>query len=332
VRGGAVLSFLVVASMVWLAVAGTFGRLRAAGDERTPVGLATAVTLLRGWLVGAVAGFIPDPPRQGVAAWMPAVLYTVAAVCDFVDGYLARRRGEVTVVGARLDVVVDGLGLLVGSLAAVAFGRLPFWYLALGAAYYLFHGGLWLRARRGLPVHLDRMRPSLYTRQFAGCQMGLVATALFPMLGPPATTITAAVFMAPSLALFVRDWLVVTGRLDPDRGAQWMGRLGAALADALPRPLRMVAGAGLAALVGLGALSPLVLPLAVLVALGVLTRVSAFAAAVALAVVLPAHPTVLPLATLTALVTLLMTGAGAAALWSPEDRLMLRRVGERPGA
>jgi phosphatidylglycerophosphate synthase len=259
---------------------------------------------------------------------MPGILYTAAAVCDFLDGYLARRRGEVTAVGARLDTMVDGLGLLLGSLAAVALGRLPVWYLALGAAYYLFHGGLWLRRRRGLPVHLDRMRASLYTRQFAGCQMGLVATALFPVLGPPATTITAALFVAPSLTLFVRDWLVVTGRLDPDRGAVWLGRLGAGLAGALPRPLRVIAGAGLGALVGVGALSPLVLGLAVFVAFGVLTRLSAFAAAVAVALLLAEQPSPIALVTFTTLVTLLLTGAGPLALFSPEDRLMLRRAGE----
>jgi CDP-diacylglycerol---glycerol-3-phosphate 3-phosphatidyltransferase len=325
---GAALPFLVAASIVWLAVAGTFGQLRVATAERAPVGLATAVTLLRGWLIGAVAGFIPDPPHHGVTAWAPAVLYTVAALCDFVDGYLARRRGEVTLVGARLDVVVDGLGLLVGSMAAVALGRLPVWYLALGLAYYLFHGGLWLRRYRGLPVHLDRMRPSLYTRQFAGCQMGLVATALFPVLGPPATTITAALFMAPSLVLFGRDWLVVTGRLDPDRAAAGMGRLGTALADQLPPPLRLIAGAGVGVLVGAGGLSPLVIVLGAFVALGVLTRLSAFSAAVAVALLLAEQPSPIAVVTFTALVTLLLTGAGPAALFSPEDRLMLRRAGE----
>jgi hypothetical protein len=172
------------------------------------------------------------------------------------------------------------------------------------------------------------MRPSLYTRQFAGCQMGLVATALFPVLGPPGTTITAALFMTPSLALFVRDWLVVTGRLDPDRGAAWMGRFGTALVGALPRPLRVIASGGLGALVGWGAFSPLVLVLAAFVGLGVLTRLSAFAAAVAVALLLSEQPSPIAFVTFTALVALLLTGAGPAALFSPEDRLMLRRAGD----
>jgi CDP-diacylglycerol---glycerol-3-phosphate 3-phosphatidyltransferase len=320
--------FLAVSAAVWLLVVGTFARLRAAAGERAPPGLATRVTLLRGWFISALAGFVVAPPRSGAMAWAPGALYTVAALCDLADGYVARRRGEVTVVGARLDVAVDALGLVVGTLVAIALGQLPAWYLALGAAYYLFHGGLRWRARRGRPVHLDRLRPSRFTRQFAGCQMGLVATALFPVVGPPGTTITAALFMAPPLILFVRDWLVVTGRLDPMQGTERLGRAGELMVAILPVPLRLAGSAAVALLVAGGALSPALLLLAGLVALGVLTRLGAFAAAVAVALVLRAHPSAVAVVAFTALVALILTGAGRFALWSPEDRLMLRRAGE----
>jgi hypothetical protein len=199
----------------------------------------------------------------------------------------------------------------------------------LGVAYYLFHGGLWLRARRGRPVHLERLRPSLYTRQFAGIQMGLVATALYPFVSRPATTITAALFLTPSLVLFARDWLVVVGRLDATRGAEVMGRLGNFLLGTLPIPLRLTATGGLLILVSTGPASPALLALAALVALGILTRVSAFVASVALCGLLAQQPSPLSLITFTALVALLLTGAGPVALWSPEDHLFLRRVGER---
>jgi CDP-diacylglycerol--glycerol-3-phosphate 3-phosphatidyltransferase len=288
------------------------------------------VTLLRAWMISEVAGFILAPPRHGWWAWAPGVLYTIAAVCDLVDGYVARRRGEISAVGGRLDVAVDGVGLLMGSLAAIVLGRLPTWYLALGSAYYLFHGELWLRHRRGRPVHMDRLRPSLYTRQFAGCQMGLVATALFPVLGPPGTTITAAIFMTPSLVLFVRDWLVVIGRIDAARGAETLGRLGLRLASVLALPFRVIGALGTAYLIGDGGVPAGVVVLPALVATGVLTRISAFAAAVAVARLLQEHASVLAVATFVALVTVIVTGAGRTALWSPEDRLMLRRAGDPP--
>ena len=85
--------------------------------------------------------------------------------------------------------------------------------------------------------------------------------------------------------------------------------------------LRVLAGGGLAALVGTGALSVLVAPLALCVAVGVLTRITAFAAAVVLAAQLQAQSSALGVLTFAALVVLLLTGAGRAALWSPEDSL-----------
>jgi CDP-diacylglycerol--glycerol-3-phosphate 3-phosphatidyltransferase len=331
VLAGRPLPFLVGATAAWLVLSWTLAQARASEPGGAgPLGLATQLTLLRAWLVSAVAGFVLAPPRAGALAWAPGLLYTVAALCDLVDGYVARRRGEVSAVGARLDVAADALGLVIGPLAAVVLGRLPVWYLALGAAYYLFHGGLALRRRRGRPVHLERLRPSRYTRQFAGCQMGLVSTALFPVVGPPATTITAALFMTAPLVLFVRDYLVVTGRLDPDRGDELMRRVGMVLVSTLPLPLRVIAAAGLATLAGSGALPSVLLVAAILVALGVLTRITAFAAAVGVALVLASDPSAAGLVTFTALAALILTGAGPVAMWSPEDRLMLRRAGERP--
>jgi hypothetical protein len=45
--------------------------------------------------------------------------------------------------------------------------------------------------------------------------MGLNVGALLPFIGPPTTNLAAALFMAPFLAGFLRDWLVVSGAADP---------------------------------------------------------------------------------------------------------------------
>ena len=229
--------FLAGAVPVWLFVVGLLRRLRVQEGETGPAGLATALTLGRGWLICALAGFVLAPPRDGVLAWMPAALYTTAALCDLVDGYVARRREEESVVGGRLDVAMDALGLVIAPLAAIRLDRLPPWYLLMGAAYYLFHGGLWLRRRWGLVADFSRVPPSRITRMYAGHQMGLVAATLFPVLAPPATTILATLFMVPSLGLFLRDWLVSIGRLDPHDGWATPGAWrpgGAVLGVALP--------------------------------------------------------------------------------------------------
>ena len=198
---GALGSFVAI-----LAVTQAFARVRAAG----PVTPASRVTLARGILIAALAWFVLVP-LQGIAAWLPGPMYTVAAMADWIDGYLARRRGEATAAGARFDVEVDALGLLVGSLVAIGNGLLPPWYLALGAAYYLFQGGLWLRERLGWPVHRERLRRNPYARVFAGLQMALVAISLYPICRP-SLDVVATLLMTPTLVMFAREWWLATRR------------------------------------------------------------------------------------------------------------------------
>jgi len=315
--------FLAAALPVWLIVLATFVWLRRQ-DPSAKIGLATSLTLLRGVLLGAIAGCLPLPAR-GWVAWAPAVLYTTAAVADLFDGYLARRRDEVTTLGSRLDVAMDALGLLVAPLAGVVLGRLPPWYLLLGATYYLFHAGLWLRRRLNLPLHTDRLRPDPRARMFAGYQMGLVATALFPVLGPPGTTIAATLFMIPTLALFTREWLLVTGRLQPRTGAAALASARGLLGVLLPA-LRALVAAGVVTLVLTGRTTPILLLSAALLAAGVVTRLTAFATAAALTLIL-GDGAALPMATYLAALLLLLAGGGRAVLWNPEDRWLVMRAG-----
>ncbi len=318
---------------VWWFVVGVLRWLRRSERQTTALGLATGLTLARAWMVSALTGFVLVPPRAGLLAWMPAVLYTTAALMDLVDGYVARRLRQESAVGGRLDVITDALGLLVGPLAAIALGRLPPWYLLVGAAYYLFHLGLWLRRRRGIPVYLERLKPNLYTRMYAGYQMGLVATTLFPVLGPPGTTVAATLFMVPNLFLFARDYLVTTGRLDSDgAGHQRLLRaIGGTARVALPL-VRAAAAGAVTWLVVRGQLPTPVLALALLILLGVATRVVAFAAAIAVTWLLARDGSALVWAAeLLTLVTLL-GGGGRAQLWNLEERWMLSRAGTRSRA
>jgi CDP-diacylglycerol--glycerol-3-phosphate 3-phosphatidyltransferase len=222
----AAVKFLLLALGTWLLVGLVLWQERAgAAAERATttaapatLGLATQLTLLRGLLVSLVAGFAFVEPI-GFVRWVPGALYTLAALTDRCDGMVARRLGQVSELGARLDVAMDALGLVVAPLVAVRWGRLPPWYLLLGAAYYLFHAGVALRRRLGLPVFPERLRPNRYARFFGGVQMALVASALFPVLSPRVTTIAATVLMLPTLYLFAREWLRVVSQPPADRGA-----------------------------------------------------------------------------------------------------------------
>jgi CDP-diacylglycerol--glycerol-3-phosphate 3-phosphatidyltransferase len=174
------------------------------------LGLANAVTLFRGGLFAGVAGFAIVAPAP-VYGWLPALLYGAGCALDAVDGALARYRGRTTVLGARLDMAFDTLGFLVAPIVAVLWGRLPIWYLSLSLARYLFKAGRGWRRHQGLPVF--ELPSSRLRRPLAGVQMAFIAFALTPLLPGSAIEPLAAVVLAPSLTVFLRDYLVVSGRL-----------------------------------------------------------------------------------------------------------------------
>ncbi|HTR00359.1 MAG TPA: CDP-alcohol phosphatidyltransferase family protein [Candidatus Acidoferrum sp.] len=174
----------------------------------TTLGWANRLTLLRGWLLAVCAGYVW--PAQDEAVWIPALCYTLAVLLDGIDGMVARRNDQVTLLGTQLDTSMDALGLLVAPGVAIMSGKLHVTYLAVSAAYYLFIGGLhWrqLHARETRPL-----RPSRWRRALAGLQMAVVAIALWPVVPPLLSQTVGFIAMLPFLAGFWRDWLDVSAR------------------------------------------------------------------------------------------------------------------------
>lgn len=59
--------------------------------------------------------------------FLTALVFLVAALTDLLDGYLARRMGEVTALGKLLDPVADKLLMLAGLIMLVALELAPAW-------------------------------------------------------------------------------------------------------------------------------------------------------------------------------------------------------------
>jgi CDP-diacylglycerol--glycerol-3-phosphate 3-phosphatidyltransferase len=205
----------------------TVGGRATDGDSQlySTLGVANGLTLTRGWLYAGVAGFLlVVPPADSAWRWLPALWYGVGVAFDWLDGTVARTVSRPTVLGERLDHAFDTLGFLVAPLVGVVWGALPVWYLAISAARYLFLLGCWLREARGLPV--DPLPESRVRRPLAAFQMAVITVALVP--ATPAALVHPAVTVAmlPSLAVFLRDYLAVTGRLDGPVGHEAAGRSG----------------------------------------------------------------------------------------------------------
>lgn len=176
------------------------------------LGHGNRITLFRGLLISALAGFLLVAPAD-TSPWLlyvPALLYTAAALGDLLDGRMARQQQHTTRLGAELDTALDAFGLLIAPLLAIAYGKLHVSYLLVSIAYYLFQCGILWRKRRALPVY--PLPPSRLRRNLAGLQMALVAVALWPPVPHGVTTGLGLVLMLPLLIGFCRDWLHVSGR------------------------------------------------------------------------------------------------------------------------
>ena len=62
--------------------------------------------------------------RADWAAWLACAVFTVAAVTDYFDGYLARQRAEVSPFGKLLDPIADKMLVAATLFALIGFGRL----------------------------------------------------------------------------------------------------------------------------------------------------------------------------------------------------------------
>jgi CDP-diacylglycerol--glycerol-3-phosphate 3-phosphatidyltransferase len=61
------------------------------------------------------------------ANFWATILYSLAAITDFVDGYLARRMGLTSVLGKFLDPLADKLIVLAALVLMVELGHVPAW-------------------------------------------------------------------------------------------------------------------------------------------------------------------------------------------------------------
>ena len=85
-------------------------------------GLANQLTLLRIAAVPAIVALFYLESRLG--AWLACGLFTVAALTDFFDGYIARAWRQQSAFGRFLDPVADKLLVSATLLMLVAFGQI----------------------------------------------------------------------------------------------------------------------------------------------------------------------------------------------------------------
>ena len=86
-----------------------------------------------------VALLYPDTPACN---WLAAGVFALAALTDFLDGHIARKRNLITDLGRFLDPVADKLLVLSAMIMLIKHGLMPAWVTVLILARELAVDGL----------------------------------------------------------------------------------------------------------------------------------------------------------------------------------------------
>jgi len=87
------------------------------------------LTLLRIASIPVIAAILLSPSRS--AGFWAAAIFAVASITDWLDGYLARRMGIVTVFGKFLDPIADKLIVMSVLIMILPYGRAPAWMVLI---------------------------------------------------------------------------------------------------------------------------------------------------------------------------------------------------------
>ena len=171
-------------------------------DPSARLGPAGWVTLIRATLVVGVAALTAASFEREVAVATLVALASVALALDFVDGWLARRTGTESALGAKLDGEVDAFLILVLSIeVAPSAGA---WVLVIGLARYAFFAAGWVLPWMRAPLPRRDWRKTVTAS--TGVALVIAATGV---VGAGASRILLAIALALLAESFGRDvwWL-----------------------------------------------------------------------------------------------------------------------------
>jgi len=173
------------------------------------------VTMGRVVLIPFVLSFIDNfsPLRSFIAS----LLYLVSAAGDGLDGYLARKRGEVSTLGKFLDPLADKLTVTAVLVFMVALSRVPAWVVVVIIARDLAVNGLRsIASAQGLVIAASDTGKIKTALQLVAVMMLLIYFR-YPALGTGKTVdyhlaglivlYISTVVSVVSMAQYMRDFL-----------------------------------------------------------------------------------------------------------------------------
>ncbi len=170
-----------------------------------PQSFANKLTLSRILVIPAILALLAIP--HGWAAWLGLALFAMAGVTDWLDGYVARRDGQVSKLGQFLDPIADKL-LVASVLLLLVYNRHIDGLSVLPAVIILLREV----AVSGLREFLAELRVSVPVSKLAKWKTTIQIVALgFLIVGPYAPTFIPATLIGDILLWLAGGLTVITG-------------------------------------------------------------------------------------------------------------------------
>jgi CDP-diacylglycerol--glycerol-3-phosphate 3-phosphatidyltransferase len=169
--------------------------------------LPNALTLLRIFLVPLLVVVLLT--RFEGHVYFGAAIFGLAVLTDYLDGFFARRRNEVTRLGILLDPLADKLLTAAAFLSLVEMGLVPAWVVMIILARELAVTGLRnLAAGRGILIRASGLGKAKMVAQVTAILLVLLSRPL-PALRAPglvALAVVVAVTLVSGVDYFLRFW------------------------------------------------------------------------------------------------------------------------------
>ena len=201
----AALAYLLVSNALLI------GGLRRRGLAR--FGPADSVTSLRSTLVGAITGLVVASFTAVVPVALLVALIVPALALDAADGWVARRTGTSSELGARFDMEVDAFLLLV--LSVYVSRGMGFWVLTIGVLRYAFLIAGWAAPS------LQRRLPARYWRKVVTAAAGIALAIAASGWAPGVDTVLVGCALLLLLESFGRDVVWLARRRSARVPAPW---------------------------------------------------------------------------------------------------------------
>ena len=188
--------------------------------------LPNGLSLFRIFLVPFLVVVLLTPPSswpenfggQWLGQWhdiVALVIFLIATATDFLDGWLARRRGQITKLGTLLDPIADKLLISAAFISLVEMGLAPAWMVVVVVAREFAVTGLRsITATEGILIPASVWGKAKMTTQIIAISLLILSERweVFARAGKMTLWLAVAVAIVSAVEYFLRflariDWL-----------------------------------------------------------------------------------------------------------------------------